>query len=141
MIVYTIIRRVERVVGRGIKGGRLLLGPYNLKRELPYLIGGVCLATSLALTEFPIIGSMLDGGLTLARMLAAVFMALLAFTVVLASFAWVAWRRGTPNWPPHHVRYQARINQWRRKPVYVAGRGKTSPPSVIVGGKVRIIHP
>ncbi|WP_016894301.1 hypothetical protein [Mycobacteroides abscessus] len=138
MLVYTPIRRVERVVGRGVKGNRLLLGPYKLKREMPILLGGVSLAASLALTEFPIIGSMLDSGVTAAKAAAAVLMMLLAFLVVFASFIWVAWRRGTPTWPPAHVRQRAFINQWRRKAVYVSGRDQAPSASVVAGGKVRV---
>jgi hypothetical protein len=138
MTVYTLIRSLERVVGRGVKGGRLMLGPYKLKRELPILVAGVCLAASLALTELPIIGSILSAGPRPELMLAAVGIALLGLMALVTTFGWVAWRRGTPNWPPQHVRYRARINQWRRRPVYVSGRGKTPPPAVIAGGKVRV---
>ncbi|SHU29604.1 Uncharacterised protein [Mycobacteroides abscessus subsp. abscessus] len=138
MLVYTPIRRVERVVGRGVKGNRLLLGPYNLKRELPLLIGGTAIAASLALTEFPIISSMLNGGVTALKVLGALAVMFLAFLVVFGTFIWVSWRRGTPNWPPQHVRQQAWINRRRRKPIYVSGRDQAPPPSVVAGGKVRV---
>ncbi|GAT00950.1 MULTISPECIES: hypothetical protein [Mycolicibacterium] len=138
MLVYTPIRRVERKVGRGIKGNRLLLGPYKLKRELPILLGGTAIAASLALTEFPIIGSMLNTGATIGKLLAAALMMLLAFVAVLGSFVWVARLRGAPDWPPQHVRHRARLNQWFSKPVRVSGHDQESPPSVVAGGKVRV---
>ncbi|WP_165618360.1 hypothetical protein [Mycobacterium talmoniae] len=136
-MVYTPVRRVEGVIGRGVKGGRLLLGPYK-KREIAPLLGGICLATSLALTEFPILGSILNGGARASAVFAAVAVMLLVLAVLCATFGWVAWHRGGPAWPPQHVRNRARINQWRRRPVYVSGRDRTSPPPAWAGGKVRV---
>lgn len=127
MTVWSLVRRVERVVGRGLKGGRILLGPYNLKRELPVLLTGLGIAVLVALAGFPLAGIW---GLVIAGFLAAFVMAATVLRIV--------WRRGDPTWPPRHVRIRARINERRRHPVWVSGRGQTSPASVTVGGRVRV---
>ncbi|TEA09228.1 hypothetical protein [Mycobacteroides salmoniphilum] len=138
MMVYTPIRWVERVMGRGTRGGKLLLGPFNYKRELPILLPGVFISLSILLTEFPIIGAMFTAGPSLVRIIGALLIAIIATVILLATLIAVAWRRNSPKWPPQKVLTRSRINQWRRRPVYVSGRDQLARASVVAGGKVRV---
>ncbi|SKZ03027.1 Uncharacterised protein [Mycobacteroides abscessus subsp. bolletii] len=137
MIVYTPIRYVERVLGRGVRGGRLLFGPLNYKRDMPILLPGMFIALSVLMLEFPLIGAMFQE-FTVIRLLGVLAIATVAAIVMLTTLVAVAWGRNAPAWPPRKVLFRARVNQWRRRPVYVSGRDQLSPASVTAGGKVRV---
>ncbi|MCA4726671.1 hypothetical protein [Mycolicibacterium fortuitum] len=122
------IRRVKRKIGRGLKGGRLLLGPYVANRDGPVVFAGITLATATAVGGFSVFG--VWPGLVLVLALVA---------LILVATAWVMGVvRGIPDWPPLTVRLQARRNQLLRKPVYIAGRGGTPPKSVVAGGRIEV---
>ncbi len=122
------IRRVKRKVGRGLKGGRLLMGPYVVNRDGPVVFAGIALATAVALAGIAVFG--VWPGLVLVLVMVA---------LILIATAWVMGVvRAIPDWPPLTVRIQARRNQLFRKPTYVAGRGGTSPKTVVVGGRIEV---
>jgi hypothetical protein len=128
MRVYSRIRRVKRKIGRGLKGNRLLMGPYVIRRDAPIAFVGLFTAASVAVAGATAFG--IWPGLVLSVLLAGV--------IVVATATAIGYVRGLPDWPPLSVKVQARRNQWLRRPVYVAGRGGTPPKSVVVGGKVRV---
>lgn len=128
MRVYTPIRWVPRMVGRGLRGNRLLFGPYNVKREAPVALGGIFGALSVALAGAA------AGGIRVGLVLSLT----VAPLILIATTVAIAYIRAIPTYPPLSVRAQARVNQWRRKPVFVSGRGATPPPTVIAGGKVGV---
>jgi hypothetical protein len=128
MRVYSAIRRVKRKIGRGLKGNRLLMGPYVVAREAPIALAGVFIAASVAVTGATAFG--IWPGLVLSVLLAGLIM--------IATAVAVGYVRGVPDWPPLSVKIRARRNQWLRKPMYVAGRGGTPPKSVVVGGKIQV---
>lgn len=128
MRIYTSVRYVPRLIGRGLKGNRLLMGPYNLKREGPVLLVGIGAAVSVALAGVG--GAGLWPGLVLALVGAAI--------IVIATAAVLGYLRGVPDWPPTHVRVIAKRNQWSRGPVHVSGRSIEPPPSAVAGGTVKV---
>jgi hypothetical protein len=139
MIVYTPVRQVVPMYGRGLRGGRLLLGPYT-RREfwtMVVVLGGI--AATTAASEGAIIKHMLNTGRSTAVLTAAAcLIPLLALAAIVGLVVWLSAHHSGADWPPRAVRYRARVNQWRRRPVFVSGRGKESPPSVMAGGKVRV---
>lgn len=128
MRIYTAVRRVPRLMGRGLKGNRLLMGPYNIKREGPVLLVGIGAAVSVALAG--VAGAGIWPGLVLALLGAGI--------ILVATAAVLGYLRGVPDWPPTHVRIIATRNQWTRSPVHVSGRSIEPPPVVVVGGQVKV---
>lgn len=128
MRIYTAVRHVPPLMGRGLRGNRLLMGPYNIKREGPVLLVGVGAAVSVALAG--VAGAGIWPGLVLA---------LLGTGIILVTTAAVlGYLRGVPTWPPTHVRLMATRNQWTRRPVHVSGRSIEPPPVVVAGGPVKV---
>ncbi|WP_454232286.1 hypothetical protein [Mycolicibacterium fortuitum] len=126
MQVYTRIRHVERVIGRGMRGGRILMGPYNVKREGPVMLIGGSAALSLLLAGAA-------AGLRL--LLLAVIVAGL---ILMATATAVGYVRGMSTWPPMSVKMHAKRNQWRRGPVYVDSHNATPPESIVAGGSIGV---
>ena len=112
MRVYTLIRRVQRVIGRGLRGNRLMMGPYNLKREGPVILIGVAAAGSIALAGAAAAG--IWPGLVI-----SLFGASLILVITAGAVGYIRGLSDSPGlseWPPLSVRARAQRNLLDARP-------------------------